>query len=75
MFEMPGRRFRNVVTLTYIDPELHQWLKDEAQRRTDKTGPRVTMTELIGEAIEQYRARCEPEAQPVGAGEKVGHAT
>ncbi len=75
MSEMPGRRFRNVVTLSHIDPELHQWLKDEAQRRTDKTGTRVTMTELIGEAIDQYRARCESEEEPVGAGEKVGHVT
>ncbi|KKM03177.1 hypothetical protein LCGC14_1777070, partial [marine sediment metagenome] len=40
-----------------------------AQRRTDKTGTRVTMTELIGEAIDQYRARCESEEEPVGAGE------
>ncbi|KKM14594.1 hypothetical protein LCGC14_1704560 [marine sediment metagenome] len=75
MSQQTPRRFRNVVTLSHIDPGLHQWLKDEAQRRTDKTGTRVTMTELIGSAIAEFRAGCESEEEPVGAGEKVGHAT
>ena len=72
MFDMPSRRWRNVVTLSHIDPAMHQWIKDEALRRSAKTGTRVTMTEIIGEAFDQYRARCDSEEAPVGAGEKVG---
>ncbi|KKK87461.1 hypothetical protein LCGC14_2753030 [marine sediment metagenome] len=47
---------RNVVTLSHLDPGLHQWLKEEARRRTEATGARVHIYELIGEAVDRYKS-------------------
>ncbi|MBA7601840.1 hypothetical protein ES703_08924 [subsurface metagenome] len=56
---------RNVVTLSHLDPELHEWLKDEASRRS-KDGARVSLSRLVEEAVRRFKADCEqnPEGGP-----------
>ena len=50
---------RNVVTLSDIPPDMHQWLKDEAERQSEKTGKRVGIYQVVVQAIEKYRAELE----------------
>lgn len=49
---------RNVVTLSHLDPELHEWLKDEASRRS-KDGARVSLSSIVQEAVRRYKAEQE----------------
>ena len=55
---------RNVVTLSHLDPELHDWLKEEAQRRTQNTGVRVHAWQLANTAIREYRGRSDHDKEP-----------
>lgn len=48
---------RNVVTLSHLDPELHEWFKQEAQRRTQETGVRVHAWQLFNTAAREFRER------------------
>lgn len=48
---------RHVVSLSHIDPDLHQWLKDEAARRSDHK--RVYTWQVVDEALRLYKAKCE----------------
>ena len=48
---------RNVVTISHLDPELQQWLRDEAHRRTEETGTRVHSWQLVNTAIQEFRER------------------
>jgi len=48
---------RNVVTLSHLDPELQEWLKEEAHRRTQETGIRVCSWQLVNTAIREFRER------------------
>lgn len=50
---------RNVVTLSDIPPDMHQWLKDEAERQSEKTGKRCAIYQVVVQAIEKYRAELE----------------
>lgn len=55
---------RNVVTLSDLPPDLHQWLKDEAKRLTDTTGKKTSMYNVVILAAEEYRARVEGQLTP-----------
>lgn len=61
---------RNVVTLSNIPRELHDWLKQEAVRLSEKTGKRTGLYQVVLLAIERYRASVEN--NPSG-GEEVSH--
>lgn len=50
---------RNVVTLSDIPPDMHQWLKDEAERQSEKTGKRCALYQVVVQAVEKYRAELE----------------
>lgn len=50
---------RNVVTLSNIPPDMHDWLKQEAARQAEKTGKRVGLYQVVMQAIEKYRADLE----------------
>lgn len=50
---------RNVVTLSNIPLDLHQWLRDEAQRESEKAGKRVPIYTIVIKAVEQYRDNAE----------------
>lgn len=53
---------RNVITISHLDPKLHQWLKDEAARRS-KDGDRVYAWQVLQEAVAHYKEVC-AEATP-----------
>lgn len=46
---------RNVVVLSHLDPELHDWLKEEAKRRSEAAGHRVGWYLVFNEAVRAYR--------------------
>ena len=49
---------RNVVTLSHLDPELHEWLKEEASRRSQDSA-RVSLSSIVQEAVRRLRDECE----------------
>ena len=51
---MPGTPYRNRMPITLPD-ELYEWLREAAFRR------RVSMAELVREALTEYRQRAEPQ--------------
>ena len=53
---------RNVICISHLDPDLHQWLKDEAARRTAQTGKRVAFWQVLDEALRDYKERSEEKA-------------
>jgi len=61
---------RNVVTLSHLDPELHEWLKEEARRRTQDSGVRVHAWQLVNTALREFKARQDHD-KPAG---EVSHA-
>ncbi len=63
---------RNVVTLSDIPPEMHAWLKDEADRLTELTGKKVRIYQVVIKAIDEYKTRVEAEHPPV---REVAHVT
>jgi len=46
---------RNVVTLSDIPADLHQWLREEARRQTEKEGKRVPIYTIVIKAIREYK--------------------
>ena len=52
---------RNVVTLSDIPKDLHDWLKTEAAHRTKILGKRVGISQLVVQAISEYKEKV---AQP-----------
>ncbi len=40
-----------------LPPEVHDWLKSEADRRTQKFGESWTASRVLQEALREYRAR------------------
>lgn len=50
---------RNVVTLSNVPPDMHDWLKQEAARQAKKTGKRVGLYQVVMQAVEKYRADLE----------------
>ncbi len=53
---------RNIVTLSDVPSDLHQWFKDEARRRkiATRSPKRPNTCKLIVEALEEYRQRHTP---------------
>jgi hypothetical protein len=47
---------RNVVTLSNVPVELHEWFKRLAAQETEKQGKRITFCDLVVEAMEEYKA-------------------
>ena len=50
---------RNVITLSDIPKELHDWLKREAARRSKQSGKRVGIYRIVIQAIKELKARIE----------------
>lgn len=50
---------RNVVTLSDIPKDMHDWLKKEAARRSGILGKRLGISQLVVQAIREYRERVE----------------
>lgn len=48
---------RNVITISHLDPKLHQWLKDEAARRSGDH--KVYAWQILQEAVQHYKQACE----------------
>jgi hypothetical protein len=47
-----------------LPPEVHDWLKSEADRRTQKFGESWTASRVLQEALREYRARQSAGAAP-----------
>ncbi len=47
-----------------LPPEVHDWLKSEADRRTQKFGESWTASRVLQEALREYRARQSASATP-----------
>lgn len=62
---------RNVVTLSDMPPDLHEWLKQEAERLTKETGRKTSLYNVVVQACVEYRAKVEgtpsPEKEAVSA--------
>lgn len=50
---------RNVITLSDIPKDLHDWLKLEAARRSKQSGKRVGIYQVVIQAIKELKARIE----------------
>lgn len=50
---------RNVVSISDVPVPLHNWLREEARRRSQKEGKRVGITTLVVEAVEQFKENVE----------------
>lgn len=50
---------RNVVTLSDIPKDLHDWLKTEAARRSKILGKRVGICHVLVQAVREYKERVE----------------
>ena len=50
---------RNVVTLSDIPKDLHDWLKTEAARRSRFSGKRVGICHVLVQAVREYKERVE----------------
>ncbi len=48
---------RNVITLSDMPKDLHNWLKQEAARQSSKKGKRVCIYEVVVQAVSEYRRR------------------
>ena len=55
---------RNVVTLSNIPPDLHQWLREEAFRQSEKAGKKVGIYNIVVQAIQKYQT--DLEVNPTG---------
>lgn len=50
---------RNVITLSDIPKDLHDWLKLEAARRSKQSGKRVGIYQVVIQAIKELKSRIE----------------
>jgi len=57
---------RNVITLSDIPKDLHDWLKKEAARRTRLTGKRVGIYQVVVQAVQEYKGRLENHSRKRG---------
>jgi len=60
---------RNVICISDMPPDLHQWVKEEAERRGKETGKRYSVALVFQEAVQLLKAKLD-HAEP----EEVGHA-
>ncbi len=49
---------RNVVCIAHVDPDLHEWFKDEATRRSQE-GRKVALWEVVADALRDFKVKCE----------------
>lgn len=61
---------RNVYTVSHLDPELQEWFKEEAKRRTHETGIRVWAWQLFNIAAREFMERQNHQS----IAEEVSHA-
>jgi len=45
---------RNVVTFSHLDPDLYEWLKYEAARRSG-SGTKVRVWQVLNDAVRAYK--------------------
>lgn len=50
---------RNVITLSDIPKDIHDWLKTEATRRSKLSGKRVGIYQVVAQALREYKERLE----------------
>lgn len=50
---------RNVITLSDIPKDLHDWLKKEAARRSRQSGKRVGIYQVVIQAVEELKGKIE----------------
>lgn len=50
---------RNVVTLSDIPKELHDWLRKEAARRSKSSGKRVGISQVVTQAVRELKGKVE----------------
>ena len=50
---------RNVITLSDIPKELHDWLKKEAARRSRQSGKRVGIYQVVIQAVQELKEKIE----------------
>ena len=50
---------RNVITLSDIPKDLHDWLKSEAARRSKDSGKRIGLYQIVNQAIKELKTRTE----------------
>lgn len=55
---------RNVVTVAHVDPELHEWAKNEATRRSEEKGRKVPLWEVFDEALRALKGKYQKEEEP-----------
>ena len=62
---------RNVICISDMPPDLHQWVKAEAKRRGKEIGKRYSVALVFQEAVELLKAKLDNNHEtPV----EVGHA-
>jgi len=61
---------RNVICISDMPPDLHEWVKAEAKRRGEAIGKRYSVALVFQEAVELLKAKLDNHASP----EEVGHA-
>ena len=62
---------RNVICISDMPPDLHQWVLAEAKRRGKEIGKRYSAALVFQEAVRELRAKLNHDpAEPV----EVGHA-
>ncbi|HUV51651.1 MAG TPA: hypothetical protein VMW64_01075 [Dehalococcoidia bacterium] len=62
---------RNVICISDMPPDLHDWVKSEAKRRADKVGRRYSVALVFQEAVELLKAKLENNH---AAPKEAGHA-
>jgi len=50
---------RNVICISDMPPELHDWVKSEAKRRANEAGRRYSVALVFKEAVELLKAKLE----------------
>jgi len=48
-------------TIIQLPDEKHEWLMKDAARETIETGKKVSMSEIVNRALDEYRQRKEEE--------------
>ena len=65
----PQPTHRNVICISHMPPDLHDWIKAEAKRRGKSIGKRYAVALVFQEAIELLKAKLENDhAKPVEVG-------
>ncbi len=62
---------RNVICISDMPPDLHQWVKDEAKRRGQEIGKRYSVALVFQEAIQLLKAKLDNNHN---SSKEVGHA-